>query len=91
LLDSAENRPKKFYRGYDVYNQIKVGFVTNLHEAELVGMPCEVVQEKRMCEVERVGTPYDVSRRGSGNQAHVYGVDLSSNDKDALVEYMKTL
>ena len=39
LLDPVERRPKKFYRGYDVYNQVKVGFVTSPAEAELVGTP----------------------------------------------------
>jgi hypothetical protein len=54
-------------------------------------MRCEMVQEKKLCEVERIGTPYDVSQRGSGNQGHLYGTDLPSKDKEALVEYMKTL
>lgn len=30
LLEPVENRPKTFYRGYDVYDQQKVGFVSNL-------------------------------------------------------------
>ena len=30
LLDPAEARPKKFYRGYDVFDQVKVGFVSNV-------------------------------------------------------------
>jgi hypothetical protein len=32
-----------------------------------------------------------VSQRGSGNHGHLYGTDLPAKDKDALVEYMKTL
>ena len=28
--------------------------------------------------------------RGNGNQGHTYGVDLSSTDKNALLEYLKT-
>jgi hypothetical protein len=91
LLEPVERRPKRFYRGYDVYNQVKVGFVTSPAEADVVGMRCEMVQEKKLCEVERIGTPYDVSQRGSGNQGHLYGTDLPSKDKEALVEYMKTL
>ncbi|HET6674311.1 MAG TPA: hypothetical protein VFG71_03180 [Nitrospiraceae bacterium] len=91
LLEPVEKRPKLFYRGYDVYNQVKVGFITSPDEAGLVGMPCEVVQGKRVCEIERIGTLYDVSQRGSGNLGHVYGTDLLSNEKDALVEYLKTL
>lgn len=30
LLDAAEQRPKVFYRGYDVYDRDRVGFVSNV-------------------------------------------------------------
>ncbi len=91
LLEPVDKRPKLFYRGYDVYNQVKVGFITSPAEASQVGMPCEMVQDKKVCEVERIGTLYDVSQRGSGNQGHVYGTELPAKDKEALVEYLKTL
>jgi len=42
-------------------------------------------------EAERIGTPYDVSRKGGSNQGHVFGTTLPADDKDALVEYLKTL
>jgi len=42
-------------------------------------------------EAERVGTKYDVSRRSNGNQGHEFGVNLSGKEKDALIEYLKTL
>jgi len=42
-------------------------------------------------EAERVGTRYDVSERASGNQGHEYGTNLSGKEKDALIEYLKTL
>ena len=32
LLNPPEARPKKFYRGYDVFDQAKVGFVSNVAE-----------------------------------------------------------
>jgi hypothetical protein len=73
LLSPVAERPKLFYRGYDVYDPVKVGFVTEGEEAE------------------RVGTRYDVSERASGNQGHEYGTDLSAKEKDALIEYLKTL
>ena len=73
LLSPVAERPKVFYRGYDVYDPIKVGFVTEGEEAE------------------RVGTRYDVSERASGNQGHEYGTNLSAKEKDALIEYLKTL
>jgi hypothetical protein len=34
LLEAPENRPKEFYRGYDVFDQQRVGFVSNVPEAE---------------------------------------------------------
>ncbi len=73
LLEPIEKRPTVFYRGYDVYDQSKVGFVTSGSEAE------------------RIGTRYDVSQRGSGNQGHTYGTELQQKEKEVLVEYLKTL
>lgn len=37
LLDAPDQRPVRFYRGYDVYDPIKVGFVTSGADAERVG------------------------------------------------------
>jgi mono/diheme cytochrome c family protein len=73
LLEKPENRPRVFYRGYDVYNSERVGFVSEGAEAE------------------RVGFRYDTTLRGNSNQGHLYGIDLPSDDKKALVEYLKTL
>lgn len=73
LLEPAANRPKFFYRGYDVYDQTNVGFVTTGPEAE------------------RFGTPLDVNLKAGGNQGHEYGVTLKQEEKDALIEYLKTL
>jgi hypothetical protein len=73
LLEPVETRPKVFYRGYDLYDPVKVGFVTEGAEAE------------------RLGTRYDVSVKGGGNQGHTFGTTLPAPDKDALLEYLKTL
>jgi len=73
LLEPVAGRPKIFYRGYDVYDEVNVGFVTQGPEAQ------------------RIGTKYDVRERASGNQGHEYGVELSAAQKDALIEYLKTL
>ena len=73
LLEPVDKRPKVFYRGYDVYDQVKVGFVTEGADAE------------------RIGSKFDVSQKGNGNMGHVFGVNLSPEEKDALVEYLKTL
>ncbi|BAY49322.1 hypothetical protein SAMD00079811_69510 [Scytonema sp. HK-05] len=73
LLEKPENRPKVFYRGYDVYNPEKVGFVSEGSEAE------------------RVGFKYDTTVTANSNQGHIYGTELSGDDKKALIEYLKTL
>ncbi|MCC5638573.1 cytochrome c [Nostoc sp. CHAB 5844] len=73
LLEKPENRPKTFYRGYDVYDSQTVGFVSEGKEAE------------------RVGFKYDTSVAANSNQGHLYGTGLPSDDKKALIEYLKTL
>ena len=42
-------------------------------------------------EAERVGTLHDTRQRGGSNRGHEFGTALSAADKDALVEYLKTL
>ncbi len=42
-------------------------------------------------DAEREGFRFDTSEPGNGNQGHEYGVDLGQAEKDALLEYMKTL
>lgn len=73
LLEPVEQRPAVFWRGYDVYDPQRVGFVTQGEEAE------------------RIGTRHDAAAKGGGNGGHTFGTDLSEDDKDALVEYLKTL
>jgi hypothetical protein len=34
LLEAPESRPKAFYRGYDVYDQTRLGFVSDVAEAD---------------------------------------------------------
>lgn len=71
LLEKPENRTQVFYRGYDVYDPQKVGFVSEGAEAEL-------------------GFKYDTHIPGNSNQGHLYGMDLTSGDKKALIEYLKS-
>ena len=73
LLKAPQERPPLFYRGYDVYDQVNVGFVSSGPDAE------------------RAGTSYDVRHRGNGNQGHAFGIDLAAGEKEALIEYLKTL
>jgi len=73
LLLDPKDRPKKFYRGYDVYDKKNLGFITTGAEAE------------------KAGTLYDTSLKGNGNMGHLWGVNLSNEQKWELLEYMKTL
>lgn len=40
---------------------------------------------------QQVGSRYDVSERSNGNGGHLFGTTLADTDKDALLEYLKTL
>jgi mono/diheme cytochrome c family protein len=42
-------------------------------------------------EAEKEGVAFDTSQRGNGNGGHIYGRDLSIQDREALIEYLKTL
>jgi mono/diheme cytochrome c family protein len=72
LLETPDQRPKLFWRGYDLYDQEKVGFVTSGPEAE------------------RFGFRFDTSVPGNSNGGHLWGVELSPDEKKALVEFLKT-
>jgi mono/diheme cytochrome c family protein len=41
-------------------------------------------------EAEKEGVEFDTSLRGNGNGGHTYGRDLPVEDREALVEYLKT-
>jgi len=73
LLSPPEARPKKFWRGYDVYDPVNVGFVATGEAAQ------------------RVGSPFDTTLRSNGNGGHVFGTTLPDMQKEALLEYLKTL
>jgi cytochrome c5 len=42
-------------------------------------------------EIEQTGFKYDTSLPGNSNTGHLWGVDLTPDEKRALVEFMKTL
>ncbi|HXO19234.1 MAG TPA: c-type cytochrome [Thermoanaerobaculia bacterium] len=73
LLEPPAARPKGFYRGSDVFDQQKVGFVSNVAAANGLRF-----------------TWFDTALPANGNFGHVYGVNLSAEDKDAIVEFMKS-
>jgi cytochrome c peroxidase len=73
LLAQPDKRPTVFWRGYDLYDPVNVGFVSHGAEAQ------------------RIGTRYDTSARAGSNRGHTFGTDLPPEQKDALIEYLKTL
>jgi hypothetical protein len=91
LLEPVDKRPKVFFSGYVVYNPVKVGFVTTKQEADTIGLTDDREREQLREDVERLGTRFDVRERASSNQGHTFGTELSDKDRDALVEYLKTL
>ena len=38
-----------------------------------------------------MGTHFDTRQKGNGNGGHIFGTELPAEDKDSLVEYLKTL
>ena len=75
LLEPGDKRPKTFYRGYDVYDQKKVGFVSD-------------VGEENGREYFRYNTD-EPGNSNQGHEGKRYGTELSAAEKDALIEYLK--
>jgi mono/diheme cytochrome c family protein len=76
LLEPAARRPKVFYRGYDVYDPVKLGFKSNVAE-----------------ENGRKYFRLDTEVAGNGNGGHEgrrFGTGLSIDDKESLVQFLKT-
>jgi hypothetical protein len=76
LLEPAAKRPKAFYRGNDVYDPVKVGFVSNVAAAD----------GKKFF---RLDTSVPGNGNG-GHEGKAYGTELSPAEKTALVEFLKT-
>jgi mono/diheme cytochrome c family protein len=76
LLEPAARRPRQFYRGYDVYDRGRVGFVADVAR-----------EGERRFHLIDTTAPGNSNR---GHEGEAYGTTLSAADKDALVEYLKT-
>ncbi len=78
LLNAVEKRPEKFCRGSDVYDWKNVGFMSAIGQ-----------------DTGRGGCgsyfTYDTTALGNSNYGHLYGSDLSAEEKEALLEFLKTL
>jgi hypothetical protein len=97
LLESADKRPKVFYRGYDVIDPRQLGFVSDVpaengvaffrYETQCVGAECAPAKsvDNTVC----VPGPW-AGNSNSGHEGRAYGTELSPEQKDAVVEYLKT-
>ena len=82
LLEPRTRRPMRFYRGNDLYDQRKVGFVST--EAEGNGQSYFLFH---------TADDKDRPLPGNGREGHEgpgYGTELPADEKWALVEYLKT-
>ena len=80
LLNPPAERPLTFHRGYDVFDPEKVGWKEP--EPRALGPRGELHDTFFL---------FDTRRRGEGNGGHLYGTALSAEEKDQLLEYLKTL
>jgi len=76
LLEPVSNRSRVFYRGYDVYDPVNVGFVSKLDEATA----------KKYFKVDT----QVLGNGNAGHEGKRYGTQLGAADKDALLEFLKT-
>jgi mono/diheme cytochrome c family protein len=82
LLEPAASRPPWFFRGYDVFDPVKVGFRGDVGEEH--GRTYFRFETRR---------PDGSFIPGNGNYGHdgkAYGTLLPPADKDAIVEFLKT-
>jgi hypothetical protein len=73
LFETPDRRTRVFYRGLDIYDPQRMGFVSEGEDAQ------------------RVGSRYDTSKEGNSNQGHLWGIELTPEQKRALIEYLKTI
>ncbi|MEK7748253.1 MAG: cytochrome c [Nitrospirota bacterium] len=76
LLEPGDQRPPFFYRGYDVYDQARIGFLSDVLE--------ENGRRHFKFDTRLPGNG------NKGHEGDAYGTTLPLDQKKALVEYMKT-
>jgi hypothetical protein len=98
LLRPEDERPRAFYRGYDVLDPVDLGFISvRCPPQESGGAPPAGPGARgepgpeRLCMPARAGWRLDTRERGNGNRGHRFGTDLPEEDKDALIEFLKTI
>jgi len=95
LLEPADRRPKVFWRGGDVIDQQKLGFVSDVpsengtalfrYETQCAGPDCGPPATAAIC----VPGPW-AGNDNAGHDGRAYGTELAPEQKDAIVEYLKT-
>jgi len=95
LLNPSDERPKVFYRGNDVIDQKKLGFVSAVlseggvplfrYQTQCTGLDCPPPDTVTTC----VPGPW-AGNSNRGHEGPAYGTDLTPEQKDAIVEYLKT-
>jgi len=76
LFEKPEDRPQTFSRGSNLYDWEKVGWEWRKDKAEGGGVK---------------HFDFDTRLKGNSNSGHLYGTELPRAEKDAIIEYMKTL
>lgn len=74
---SSPTRPQKWYRGSDIFDPVKVGYQSDGYGYDLKDL--------------FLFDTYILGNSNRGHEGKIYGTELPSADKDAIVEYMKTL
>ncbi len=98
LLNPVAERPQSFFRGYDVYDQARMGFVSAPDRFTEDGAsrdePGNAHRYFRFETQPRASgaTPRERNQGNlnSGHEGMAYGTMLTPEEKDALVEYLKT-
>jgi hypothetical protein len=103
LLEPAANRPKVFYRGNDIVDRQRLGFVSDVsqisdrkffrYETQCTDEPAICARAKNPENRHDQNACVPGNWAGNSNRGHegpAYGTDLPAPDKDAIVEYLKT-
>ncbi len=98
LLNPTAERPPVFYRGYDVFDQTKVGFVSDITRFTDDGRSKDDPENPKKyfkfdTQIKPNGSIPRERNEGNLNAGHEgreYGTMLSAQEKDAIVEYLKT-
>ena len=79
LLQPVEERPAIFFLGHRNFDPRNVGYEPYAAES------CEPVPE------DIDGWCFDTNERGNSNSGHLFGTQLTEDERWDLIEYLKTL